>query len=333
MRHTNNTATPYPTFLKFNRITPFLATLLLLASGIAMPAASHGAPLKIVVAVPPGGPMDVIARQLAARVTDQTGEVVLVHNRPGAMGLIGTRHVVDSAGDGSTLLLGGSFLVTNALTIKFAPNPIKDLKPVIQLQETEQYLAIRSGLRVSAPGDLERLARECPEGLNCGAVPGQLGMACQHLKALLGGRVVSIPYSGMAPALNALVAGQIDLLFTNRTTLIPMTDMGKIQVLAALGSHSGKPPFDSLPLMKDIWPSFVMSGWSGIFAPASTPDTVVNRLNRRFNEALADPQLRGVLEAQGYKVVGGQPEALADQLSKDMALCHGILKDIGMRPH
>jgi tripartite-type tricarboxylate transporter receptor subunit TctC len=304
--------------------------LLLLAPA---PTVQAGAVLTLVVPAAAGGPMDAVARHLATRMAEQSGQAVVVENRSGAKCLIGTQFVARSAPDGRTLLVGSSFMTSNALTFETAPHPIDDLRPLVKLTEMDIYLAGRAGLEVAGPADLERLARESPDGLNCAGLGGNLTLGCERLKKLLGGRVTLIPYNGVAPGVNDLAGGHVDLLFSPHQSLLPLAGTGKIQILAVLGDRPGTPPFEKAPLLKDTWPGFMMTSYHGIWAPPGTPDDLMVQLNQRINEALKDPQVIASLKTMGYRTVGGAPEILTRHLEAELNFQRRILEEIENASH
>ncbi len=309
-------------------LTPFV-----LVSFATPPAGAQGAPAtRLIVPAPAGGNLDGLARKLAQSLTAGSGQTVVVENRPGASGQIGADLVARSAPDGKTLLIAGSFLSTNPLQFKGALNPVTELAPVIKLADNEIYLVAYTGLPVERAEEIREVARQRPGGLNCAAVPGQMALGCERLRVLLDGKLVPIPYPGIAPTLNAVAAGHVDLAFASYGTLKPLVESKRVRVLAVVGDKPGKPPFDHVPLLKDTWPGFVMNGYAGVFAPAGTPPALVAALNSEFNRALATPDMAQAVHELGYTRRGGSPEVLARTLAHDTAFYSRVAAEAGIVP-
>lgn len=289
-------------------------------------------PLRLIVPVTAGGSLDSLARKFALAYTAVTGKPVMVDNRPGASSQIGVDLAARAAPDGRTWLLAGSFLSTNPLQFRHALNPMKDLRPVIKLADNEIFLAVHAGLPVRNLADLRQLAQERRQGLNCAAIPGQMALGCERLRTLLGAPVVPIPFPGAAPAVQAVAAGHVDLVFGTHGALRAQAESQRIRLLAATGTRAGSPPFEQLPLARDTWPGFVLQGYAGLFVPAGTPDAVVQSLNDEFNRALAHPELIAGMRELGYTRVGGRPESLLRTLVQDAAFYGRIAADAGIVP-
>ena len=287
-------------------------------------------PIRLIVPVATGSSLDTQARKIAERMAPVFDLPIIVESRPGASGMIGTEYVARSPGDGRTLLLGASFVPINVVMFKAAIDPVKELRPVVKLVDSEVFLAANGSLKVGRLVDLVSVARARPGGLNCAGVPGYSTLGCEQLRGLLGGALVTVPYSGTGPASLALVSGQVDLLIGSSALIGSLVAGGKVQVLAALGNRPARPPLDSVPLARDTWPGFVFQSWNGVFVAAGTRDAIVEDLNRRLNLVLADPGLVKILTQEGYAVGGGTPELLGQALAQDIAAYTRILAAAGI---
>ena len=299
------------------------------------PLAAHAAEgdgvTRIVVPTTAGGPLDAVGRMLAGALARNMKQTVIVDNRPGAAAIIGTEHVVRAAPDGRTLLLASGFVITNALLQKLNFDPLRDLKPVIELTRASMVVAVRRGLDVRSPDDLKRAAAQQPGGLNCAAPPGETGLACEQLKQLLGGAVVVVPYPGVAPAMNALLGGQVDIILAPYDAVLPQLE--RLTPIATTGTRPAMAPFDKLPLMAQTFPGFVLIGWLGMMAPAGTPHETVQLLNREFNAALKDPQVRDFMQSRGSSLEDGTPpEKLGQTLAERMAYYRKVVDAMGLKP-
>lgn len=310
--------------------------ILLLAAVLLAPIAPAAwaqsqAPIRIVVPTTAGGPIDIVARALAQVLARNMKETVIVENKPGAGAMIGTDFVAKAAPDGRTLLLASGYVVTNAVLNKSAPDPVRDFRPVIELTRAGQVLAVRRGLDAQGPDDLRRLAARQPGGLNCAAPPGDAALACEQLRHLLGGASVTIPYPGVAPAMNALAAGQVDLVVAPFDAALAMGE--RIVPLAATGPRPLNPPLDKLPLLKDAFPDFVVAGFLGVLAPAGTPDDIIRLLHREMNAALKEPHLRDMMIARGSNVeFDAPPERLGQLLAERLAYYRKLVETVGIKP-
>jgi tripartite-type tricarboxylate transporter receptor subunit TctC len=283
--------------------------------------------VRIVVPAPPGGTLDASARLFAQKLSSQTGEPHIVENRQGAGIIVGTEHVVRSAPDGRTLLFTGSGIVTNAAMVRTSFSPLEDLLPVIQLSQERYVLVASSDSGIASVRDLDRLPGGRPGGWNCGAVPGATTIGCEQLKARTG-RVVTIPYGGLAPALTALQGGHVDLMFANQDAVAKAVESGRARVIAQSARGAGAAP--GVPAFTEVWPGLLMEGAYGIMVPARTPAARVQQINRDFNQALADPQVAERMRQSGQEPVGGTPEHYMATLRRLHERYGELLRSLGL---
>ncbi|HVZ42491.1 MAG TPA: tripartite tricarboxylate transporter substrate binding protein [Ramlibacter sp.] len=306
-------------------------SLLLLAAALTVlgPAHAQGEAklVRIVVPAPPGGALDAMGRLLAHKLSAITGEPHVVDNRPGANTQIGTEHVMRSPPDGRTLLLAGTGITYMTLMQKVSFSPLADLAPVIQI-DTEQYVLVASPASgVASADDVARVASARPDGLNCVAYPGNSTIACEQLKAKLGGRVTVIPYAGIAPAMNSLLGGHADLMFVNVEPVQKLVESGKLRALAQTrGAPYGVPALDQ------VWPGFVLEGFYGVLVPAATPAARVRELNRDIDRVLGDPEVIALLHESGQDIVGGPPSVYADTLRRSSERYGELIRKLGLGP-
>ncbi len=280
-----------------------LAASLLLLLAAAGAAHAQAPAVRIVVPAPPGGALDASARLFALRMAALTGEPHVVENRPGANTAIGTEFVMRSAPDGRVMLFTGASIVTNAWMNKGGVSALEGLQPVVQLSNERYWLVSAPGSGASSVRDLEQAPASRPGGWNCAAVPGATTMACEQLRARSGGAVVTVPYAGLAQALNALQGGHVDIMFSNIDAVARVVQAGRLRVLAA--SARGEGAADAVPLFAQAWPDFLMEGAYGVFVPIHTPAARVQQLNREFNQVLAEPEVGERMREAGQEVVGG----------------------------
>ncbi|MBI5274902.1 MAG: tripartite tricarboxylate transporter substrate binding protein [Burkholderiales bacterium] len=275
------------------------------------PAAPAAAPLRLIVPFTPGTGIDLIARTVGPRLGERLGRPVVVDNRPGASGNIGTEAVVRARPDGSTLLVSVNTLVMNASLYPQLPfHPVKDLVPVALTSWGQLVLVTHPGAGYKAAADLVKAAKAAPGRLNY-ASPG-VGtphhMSMELFKQAAGVYLTHIPYRGTAPAVTDLLGGQVDAMFLPIHVALPHVRAGKLVALA-IGSDKRHPLLPQLPTLAEARVGDInVDMWYGIFAPPGTAPDYVARLNRELKEILAAPDVRTAFQSQGMDPATGTPE-------------------------
>jgi tripartite-type tricarboxylate transporter receptor subunit TctC len=283
-------------------------------------AAPGGAPLRLVVPFTPGTGIDLIARQIAPRLSERLGRPVLVDNRAGASGNLGTEAVVRAPADGNTLLVTVNTLVMNrALYPKLGFDPVRDLEPVSLTSWGQLLLVTSKQSGITRAADLLARARSKPGALNY-ASPGNgtpHHLAMELLKAQNQVYITHIPYRGTAPAVTDLLGGQVDAMFLPIHVALQQVKAGKLNALAI---SSDKPH----PLLPDVPPlrtlklgALDVDMWYGVLAPAGTPRAVVNRLNAELRDILALPEVKAAFETQGMTPAHSSPDEFRALLARD----------------
>jgi tripartite-type tricarboxylate transporter receptor subunit TctC len=290
----------------------------LLAASAAMAQART---LRIVAPFPPGGSTDILARALADKLGSALGQSVMVENKPGANGAIGTEYVVKAPPDGQTLLITTSAGITiNPLLYKQMANPMEGLAALVQLVELELVLAVRADFPARSLKDFIDHAKRQSRGLTFASVgPGSLShLAGESFAITTGVKLVHVPYKGAAPALNDLLSGQVDAYFGTPPTFLPHVQSGKLRVLATTALTPSM-AFPGLPRVADTYAGFEVVGWQGLFAPVATPKSARDRIEKEIITALADDTVRAKLVEQGMRVTARPGTELADIIRRERA--------------
>jgi tripartite-type tricarboxylate transporter receptor subunit TctC len=292
-----------------------VSMLLIFSSPEAQAQTYPAKPIRFVVPYPPGGPLDTVARLLGAKVAESTGQAVMVDNKPGAGGNIGAEIVARSPADGYTILMGAvaTHAINPTLYKSIGYDPIKDFAPITQVASTPNVLVVNPNVPAKDVKEFIAYAKANPGKLNFGSgSTGSAGhLAGELFKSMAGVDMAHIPYKGAAPAMQDLIAGQVNLMFDNWSSSRGQVQAGKIRALAVTtGKRSALAP--DLPTVAESGlPGFDISTWFGIFAPAGTPRAALERLHAEFVKALAAPDVREKMTNLGAEPVGNSPEEFA----------------------
>lgn len=322
---------------RHTRRTLLLATAVsaALASGFTSAQAQPGSkpPLTIVVPYTPGSGADTIARAIAEPLREKLGQVVVVENRVGASGNIGTYGVARAAPDGNTLLLAANTIVLNVGLFKNPGyDPITSFAPIIEVGTGHMALAAKNDLPANNVKELVALAKAKPDAINY-ASPGRgtpHHLAMELLKSSADVKMVHVPYSGLAKAMSDLAGGHVDAMFVGLHSIMPLAEDKKVKVLGVGASKRVSSSPDIPTIAEQGVPGFEVEAWFGMLAPAGTPAPIVERINTAMNEVMKDPQVIAALKRQGLDLVGGKPDQLAKLLADDLKTWLKVIKDAGI---
>jgi tripartite-type tricarboxylate transporter receptor subunit TctC len=292
-------------------------------------------PVRLVVTYTAGGPADIAARALAQKLAEMWGQQVVVDNRAGAGGIIGTELVAKAAPDGYTLLHGtAAGLIINPLLVKKLPyDTFRDFAPVSMVVIVPQLLVTHPALPATTLKELIALAKARPGALNYASVgigsPNHLGM--ELLKSMAGIDMVHVPYKGATPAMADLIAGQVQLAFNGMASVLPQIASGKMKAIA-IGSARRSPAAPDVPTVAEAGlPGFEYVAWNGNFAPAGTPAALVNRLSADIRKALAAPDVVQRLASLGSEPGGNTPAEFAAYVKADHARWARVVQAVGLK--
>ena len=316
-----------------NRIAATLAAAAALASTAAL-AAWPEKPLKIVVPYPPGGTTDVLARPIAQKLSERLGQPVVVENKAGAGGTIGSAMVATSAPDGYTLVLGtiGTHGVNYALNEKLSYHPLRDFVGIVPIAAVPNVLVVRADAPYKSVQDVAAAAKAKPNELShgstgIGASP-QLSLAL--FKRMAGVQINEIMYKGSAPVMIDLLGGQVTMAFDAVATSIPHISAGKLRPLGVTSKQRVK-ALPDVPSISEIYPGYDVVAWYAFWAPAGTPPDVVKRLNAEINAILKTPELQAQLAKAGAEQMGGSVEEFAAMHKREFDRWYAFIKEIGLK--
>ena len=291
-------------------------------------------PIRIIVPVPPGGGVDLLARSIGAKMSDRLGVPVLIENRAGASAAIGTEALAKSPPDGYTIMMGYTVHATNALfNPKLPYDTLKDFQPLTYVCYIPLVLVTPPALPANSVRELITLAKAKPGSLSyaSGGAGAGAHLSGELFRYLAKVDVTHIPYKGNGPAITDLLGGQVSMLFDTITTSIPHIRAGKMKALAVTSrKRSSLTP--ELPTMIEAGlPEFEVSGWYMMLAPAGIPRDVLELLNAEINVAIKDPAIGAKLASQGVEWEGGSPERAGEFLRSEMTRWGRIIKETGMK--
>jgi tripartite-type tricarboxylate transporter receptor subunit TctC len=290
--------------------------------------------VRIVVPFPPGGSTDLLARKLAENLTQSLGQTVLVENRPGAGGTVGSAYVAHAPADGYTLLMGvtGSHAVSFSLYAKPTYDPVKDFAAISMVVSSPLMLVKNSKIPANSVAELVSYAKKNPGKLSFGS-PGNgtsMHLTGEMFALATGTQLLHVPYKGSAPALNDLLGGQLDTMFGDLLVVQQFVKSGKIQALAVTSSKR-HPMFPDVPTVAESGvPNFEALSWQGLFAPAGTPPAVITRLNTEVVKVLDRPDMKEFFSSQGFIVTPTSPEQFKTFVAGEVTKWAAIVKAAGV---
>jgi tripartite-type tricarboxylate transporter receptor subunit TctC len=292
-------------------------------------------PIRLVVPFPPGGPNDIIGRVFAQKIQDLLGQPVIVDNRAGAGGGLGTDNVAKSEPDGYTIAISsaGALAISAALQEKILYDPLKDLAPITLVAKVPELLVASTTLPAADVKALIALAKAKPGAINYGSSgPGSMPHLAGALFGVSAGiDIVHVPYRGAAPAINDLIGHQVQIIFLDLPVLLPHIQSGAIRALA-VGGRERVPPLPDLPTLNELgYPQIEADNWYGMVAPAKTPPAIILRLNAVALAAMKAPEVQEKLAPQGAILIGNTPEEFGAYMASEIRKWTKVVQTAGIK--
>jgi tripartite-type tricarboxylate transporter receptor subunit TctC len=308
-----------------------LAPLLLPAASAAEDFPAHQ--IRLIVPFPPGGPNDIIARVIGQRMSEIVKQPIIIDNRGGQSGVLGTEVLTKAKPDGYTIAItsAGSLAISPTME-KVAYDPLRDLQPITLVATVPEMLVVATDVPANNMAELVALAKAKPGKLNFASTgPGSLPhLAGELLKLSAKIDIVHVPYRGAAPALNDMLGQQVQMVFLDLPVLLPQIKSGALRPIA-LGAPKRAQTAADVPTTAEVgMPDVLAENWYGMLAPAGTPAPIVARLNAIATEAMRDPAVKEKLAVQGAEVVGDSPEHFHAFVASEIARWAKVIKDAGV---
>ena len=292
-------------------------------------------PIRLVVPFTPGGSTDILGRTIGQQLTQAWGQSVIIDNVPGAGGSIGADKVAKAPADGYTLLMGhiGTLAVTPSLYPRLPYDPVKAFAAVAWVARVPNVIVVHPSVPAKNVAELVAYAKANPGKINYGS--GGNGsaahIATEYFKLQTGTQLQHVPYKGTAPAVNDLVAGQIQLMFTGVPAVIAQVKAGQLRALAVSSPQRVKAVPDLPTVAETGYPGFEADQWYGVVAPAATPPALIAKLNRQINELLAAPEISNRLASEGAEATPNPPAVFAKLIETEIVRWRTVIQAGGVK--
>lgn len=292
-------------------------------------------PVRWIAPFPPGGAADIVSRLLGQKLTEAWGQQIVVDNRPGAGGNVGTEIAARAAPDGYTVVLvPATFTTYPSLTKKPSYDPLKDFAPITLVSSSPTILVVTPSLPVKSVQDLISLARAKPGELNYASsgIGASAHMAAELFKSMTRTNIVHVPYKGQPPALLDLISGRVQVMFPNIPVSLPHIKAGRLRALA-VSTTKRSALFPELPTISESGlPGFEVLQWSGLLAPAGAPRAIVDKFQYDIAIALKLPDVRQNLRSQGFEAVGNTSTEFSNYIKAEIIKWAKVIREAGIRP-
>jgi len=290
-------------------------------------------PIRIIVPYEPGGGVDIMARLLGRNLSQVANQNIIIENRPGGGGVVGTQALVSANPDGYSVMLGSTSPVVIApfLVKKLSYNPSKDLQPVCLIAINPAVLLVNNNSKFNTLKDIIAEAKAHPGTLtfSSSGIGGTSHLAASLLKVMADVEMQHIAYKGTGPATLAVLSGEVDITFADLIAGIKFIKNGQLKPIA-ITSKERMPILDSVPAVSETIADYSAGVWTGIFVPAKTPPEVVNQLNKLVNKTIKSPEMMKSLNGDGISPIGGTPQEFAKLIAEESDRWGDVLKKSGV---
>lgn len=313
----------------------FVAAALILGSSAVLAQGFPAKPIRFVVPFPAGGGADLWARLIAQKLTQAWGQNLIIDNRSGASGIIGTETAAKAAPDGYTLLMGttGTHTTNPVVFGKLPYDPLKDFAPISNFVDTPFMLVVHPSVPATSVKALVVLAKGRPGQATYASFGNgsSAHLAGELFKSTAGVNIIHVPYRGGPPAMSDLIGGQVSMMFNSLPAIIPQVKAQRLRALAIASSARSKGLPDVPTFAEEGLPAVEAGSWYGVFAPAGTPAAVIGKLNAELVRMLQSTEIQQRLLAEGADPIGNTPEQFAAQVERDIAKWAKVVSTSGIR--
>jgi len=311
-----------------------LTALLALSATTAIAQSFPAKPVKIIVPSTPGDGSDILARSIAQKLTERWGQSVIVENRPGAGGVVGTEAAAKSPADGYTVIMGnaGSHAINQALYPKLSYDVVRDFAPITLVASAPNVFVVNPSVPARTVAEFIALAKKEPGKYSfaSGGNGSSAHLNGEMLKSFAGIEMTHVPYKGSSPAITDVIAGQVQLMIGNLPPILPFIKSGKVRALGVTTTTRFAATPDVPPISETV-PGYESLAWFGLFAPAATPKDILTKWHGDVVAVLALPEIRERVAQLGFDVVGNTPEAYAALVRGDIAKWQKVVKASGAK--
>ncbi|MGZ8212750.1 MAG: Bug family tripartite tricarboxylate transporter substrate binding protein [Burkholderiales bacterium] len=290
-------------------------------------------PIRFIDAFVPGGPSDILSRLLGQKLTEAWGQPVVIENRGSAGGIVGTEVAAKSAPDGYTLLLAAQAPITinPSVYVKLPYDPLRDFQPVTQISSGAYLMVVNPSVAAKSVPDFIALAKAKPGQINYASTGANNLLAMEMFNHMAGVKTENIAYKGAGQALNALLAGEVQVFVISPLVGLPQMKAGKLRAIGLTGSKRS-PMLPDLPTVAETLPGFESIVWHGVVVPAKTPRPIVDKLAQELIRIVRTPEIKDRLNGQGLDALGTTPDEFSALIKNEVAMFAKLVKQIGFKP-